>query len=88
MSKPQQRIQELVEQINFHNVQYYALDNPEIPDGDYDKLMRELQQLEADYPEFKTTESPTQKVGVKALSAFSQVTHRVPMLSLDNDRIS
>jgi DNA ligase (NAD+) len=84
MSKPKQRIHELVEQINFHNVQYYALDNPEIPDGDYDKLMRELQQLEADYPEFKTTESPTQKVGVKALSAFSQVTHRIPMLSLDN----
>ena len=80
----QQRINELVAQINYHNVQYYALDNPDIPDVEYDKLLRELQQLEAQYPQFKTADSPTQKVGVKALSAFTQVTHRVAMLSLDN----
>lgn len=76
------RIEELRDIINYHNKQYYVYDNPEISDMDYDKLMRELEQLEAQFPEFVTKDSPTQRVGGEPLSAFSQVTHRLPMMSL------
>lgn len=81
---PQQRAQQLREQLNYHNHRYYVLDDPQIPDAEYDRLLRELQQIEADYPELKTADSPTQRVGAPPLKAFEQVTHAVPMLSLDN----
>ena len=74
----------LREQLNHHNYRYYVLDDPQIPDAEYDRLLRELQAIEADHPEVITEDSPTQRVGGMALSAFDQVEHRIPMLSLDN----
>ena len=82
--KDRLRIEQLREQLNHHSYLYYVLDNPEIPDSEYDRLYRELQQLEQQYPELVTSDSPTQRVGEQALKSFSQVTHRLPMLSLDN----
>lgn len=67
-----------------HNYKYYVLDEPSIPDVEYDRLIRSLTQLEQQNPEFITPDSPTQKVGGHALAGFTQVTHEVPMLSLDN----
>jgi len=67
-----------------HSYQYYALDQPLISDAEFDRLFRQLQQLEQDYPELVDPESPTQRVGGSALPAFFQVTHRIPMLSLSN----
>ena len=78
------RIDALREQINDHNYRYYALDEPAIPDAEYDKLMRELQQLEAANPELISSDSPTQRVGAAPLSGFDEVQHELPMLSLDN----
>lgn len=77
-------IEELRKQLNQHNYYYYVLDDPRIPDSEYDRLMRQLQQLEAQNPELITSSSPTQRVGAEPLKAFSQITHAVPMLSLDN----
>lgn len=79
-----QRINELVEQLNAYATAYYELDDPIASDADYDRLFRELQILEADNPEAILANSPTQRVGGKPLDSFSQVSHRVPMLSLDN----
>ncbi|MDX2426834.1 MAG: NAD-dependent DNA ligase LigA, partial [Cycloclasticus sp.] len=79
-----QRIQQLREDINRHNQNYYQFDAPQIPDADYDALMRELQRLEADNPTLVTEDSPTQRVGSAPLQVFQQVQHQVPMLSLDN----
>lgn len=81
---PAARVDWLRETLEHHNYQYYVLDAPSIPDADYDALFRELQALEAEHPELRSPESPTQRVGGAALSAFAQVTHRVPMLSLGN----
>ncbi len=78
------QVKKLREQIEHHNYQYYVLDQPEIPDSEYDRLFRELQALEAAYPELVTPDSPTQRVGGAPLAAFEEVEHRVPMLSLDN----
>ena len=78
------RIAQLRRQINEANYQYYVLDNPTISDAEYDRLMRELQQLEAEHPECITPDSPTQRVGATPLTQFGTVTHRVPLLSLDN----
>ena len=78
------RIACLRTEIDLHNQRYYQLDAPQIPDGDYDDLMRELQSLESAYPELIIAESPTQRVGSAPLDSFQQVQHRVPMLSLDN----
>lgn len=80
----QQRAAALREQINYHNYRYYVLDNPEIPDAEYDRLLRELEALEAEYPDLVTPDSPTQRVGAAPLKAFSEVRHEVPMLSLSN----
>ncbi len=80
----QKRVEELRQQINYHNYRYYVLDDPEIPDSEYDRLMRELQELEAKYPELITPDSPTQRVGAEPLEAFGEVRHKVPMLSLAN----
>lgn len=77
-------INELRKTINYHNYRYYALDNPEIPDAEYDRLMTRLRDLEAQNPESITADSPTQRVGAKPVSAFNTVVHEVPMLSLDN----
>ncbi|MCR9315728.1 NAD-dependent DNA ligase LigA [Vibrio alginolyticus] len=79
-----QRLEELKESLHYHAVRYYVEDNPEIPDAEYDRLMRELLDIEAENPDLITVDSPSQRVGGQPLSAFSQVTHEVPMLSLDN----
>ena len=79
-----QRAEQLREQINYHNYRYYVLDDPEIPDAEYDRLLRELQALEAEHPELVTPDSPTQRVGAEPLKAFGEVRHEIPMLSLAN----
>ena len=80
----QKRISILREQLNSYSHQYYILDAPSVPDAEYDRLYRELETLEKEYPETITADSPTQKVGAEPLSSFSQITHEMPMLSLDN----
>ncbi len=78
------QVRRLREQIQQHNYYYYVLDDPRIPDSEYDRLFRSLQQLEAEHPELVTADSPTQRVGGEPLAAFDQVEHAVPMLSLEN----
>ena len=78
------KIESLREQIRHHNYLYHVLDSPEIPDIEYDRLVRELQALEEAHPELVTPDSPTQRVGAKPIEAFGTVQHRLPMLSLDN----
>ncbi len=78
------RVAELRERLDRYNYQYYVLDNPELPDAEYDRLMLELRELEARYPELLRADSPTQRVGAAPAAAFGAVRHRVPMLSLDN----
>ena len=80
----ERRVHALRDQINRHNYLYYVLDAPEIPDSEYDRLLRELQTLERQFPELVTRDSPTQRVGATPLAEFGQVRHEVPMLSLDN----
>lgn len=75
---------DLREQINYHNYRYYVLDDPEIPDKEYDRLLRELEKLEAAHPDLITSDSPTQRVGATPLSRFTEVQHLLPMLSLGN----
>lgn len=77
-------IEQLRQEINYHSYRYYALDDPQITDADYDRLMQRLRELEAQYPASITPESPTQRVGAAPLSAFQTVVHEMPMLSLDN----
>ncbi len=79
-----EKVESLREQIRHHNYRYHVLDAPEIPDVEYDRLVRELQALEAKYPELVTPDSPTQRVGAKPIKAFGTIEHRLPMLSLDN----
>ena len=81
-AQAERRIQELRQIINHHNHLYYVLDNPEIPDAEYDKLMRELIDLESQFPELIVPDSPTQRIGGEPLAAFKRVTHREPMISL------
>ena len=78
------QINTLREQLNYHNYRYYVLDDPEIPDAEYDRLFRELQELEQQYPQTVTEDSPTQRVGAQPLKQFGEVKHEVPMLSLGN----
>jgi len=78
------RIRELRSEIDQHNHRYYVLDEPSVPDAEYDRLFNELKALEAEHPELVTPDSPTQRVGGTALAAFSQVRHQIPMLSLGN----
>jgi DNA ligase (NAD+) len=80
----QKRINSLREEINNHNHSYYVLDNPEVPDSEYDRLLRELSELEQQNPDLITADSPTQRVGATPLDSFSEVQHEVPMLSLGN----
>ncbi len=78
------RVAALRERIDYHNYRYHALDDPEIPDSEYDRLMRELESLEAAHPDLSTPDSPTRRVGAKPVSAFAEVVHASPMLSLGN----
>ena len=79
-----QRARVLHEELHEHNYRYYVLDDPVITDAEYDRLLRELQQLEATHPELVTPDSPTRRVGAAPLKAFGQVHHELRMLSLDN----
>jgi DNA ligase (NAD+) len=81
---PAERAAQLRELIAFHNQQYYQLDAPEIPDAEYDALVRELRAIEAEHPELAIADSLTASVGAPASTLFSPVAHRVPMMSLDN----
>jgi DNA ligase (NAD+) len=74
----------LKETLDRYNYRYHALDDPEVPDGEYDRLMLELRALEGEHPELLTADSPTQRVGAAPVAAFGAVKHRLPMLSLDN----
>jgi DNA ligase (NAD+) len=78
------KIESLREEIRYHNYRYHTLDDIEIPDAEYDRLLRELQSLETDHPELISPDSPTQRVGAEPSSALGTVQHRLPMLSLDN----
>ena len=82
--EPAARVAELRERIDYHNYRYHALDDPEIPDSEYDRLMRELEALEAAHPDLQTPDSPTRRVGAEPVSAFAEVVHATPMLSLGN----
>ena len=84
MNEITEKIHQLSETIKRHNRMYYALDDPEISDGEYDRLFRELLDLEKQYPEFAAPDSPTRKVGAEPQKTFSPVKHRVSMLSLEN----
>jgi DNA ligase (NAD+) len=83
-AKTLKRIESLRDEIRYHNHRYHTLDDIEIPDAEYDRLMRELQSLEKEYPELVTADSPTQRVGAEPSDALQTVQHRLPMLSLDN----
>src|SRR5437899_5971945 len=82
--KADKAIEALREQIRHHEYRYYVLDDPEISDADFDKLMNELKRLEAEHPELVTPDSPTQRVGGKPREGFVKAKHSSPMLSLDN----
>jgi DNA ligase (NAD+) len=84
IEKIKQHAETLRKEIELHNYRYYVLDNPSIPDAEYDQLLRELQQIEQDNPQLITAGSPTQRVGAAPLKAFAQITHDIPMLSLSN----
>jgi len=79
-----QRVAALRREIEHHNYRYYILDDPEISDSEWDRLLQELQGLEQRYPELVTPDSPTQRVGATPTDEFAEVRHRIPMLSLDN----
>ncbi len=79
-----QHIQTLRSTIEHHNYRYYVLDDPTIPDAEFDRMMRELEQIEHAHPQLVSPDSPTQRVGAAPLKAFAQITHRQPMLSLNN----
>ena len=76
--------EELRSLITYHNYRYYSLDSPEITDGEYDELIGNLREIESNFPELITLDSPTQRVGSAPLEAFEPVEHRIPMLSLSN----
>ena len=76
--------EKLKQQLNYHNYRYYVLDDPTVPDVEYDRLFQQLKSLESENPSWITDASPSQRVGETPLSVFSQVSHEMPMLSLDN----
>src|SRR5213595_231742 len=80
----QDEIESLREEIRHHEYRYYVLDDPEISDAEFDRLMNQLKKLEAEQPELITPDSPTQRVGGKPREGFVKVAHSIPMLSLDN----
>ena len=85
MGTPQQRLEELRQTIRHHDALYYVQSHPEISDEEYDRLYRELQRLEQQFPELVTTDSPTQRVGGAPLPQFQKVQHEFPLLSLDSE---
>ena len=78
------QIEVLREQLRYHSYQYYVLDDPDIPDAEFDRLYKQLLALEEKHPDLITADSPTQRVGSTPLAAFDQIQHQMPMLSLDN----
>ena len=84
MNTLQQQIEQLRNDLRYHEYQYHVLDNPIIPDAEYDRMMNQLKRLEAEHPELITDDSPTQRVGAKPANGFQQIRHELPMLSLDN----
>jgi DNA ligase (NAD+) len=84
MSDMQTQLEKLRQQLRYHNHLYYVLDDPQIPDVEYDRLFRELQALETAHPELITPDSPTQRVGAAPLTEFGEIKHAIPMLSLGN----
>ena len=84
MTQLQTQLADLRQQLNEHSYRYYVLDDPSLPDAEYDRLFRQLQELEAKHPELVTSDSPTQRVGSTPLSDFPSINHQVPMLSLGN----
>src|SRR5260370_14290109 len=84
MSSPAKRAAELRKLIDYHNAKYYIDAKPEISDREFDRLLEELKQIEAAHPDLLTPDSPTQRVGGEPIGEFEQVTHRLPMLSIDN----
>src|SRR5215471_19240729 len=84
MSNPAERIFELRQLVRHHEEQYYVHNAPEVSDEEFDKLLHELERLEADNPDLVSTDSPTQRVGGRLVEGFAEVQHKVPMLSLDN----
>lgn len=83
-AEPAKQLQQLRAQLEQHNYSYYVLDTPSIPDAEYDRLMRQLIELEQQHPELMDANSPSQKVGGEVLAGFTEVAHELPMLSLDN----
>lgn len=85
LEEARKRINELRDLIRYHNYRYYVLDAPEISDAEYDRLLRELKELEERFPELKSPDSPTEQVGAKPLEAtFRPIRHPTRMYSLDN----
>lgn len=78
-----ERVEAIRQKLNQYGYEYYVLDRPSVPDAEYDRLMNELIEIETDYPELRSPDSPTQRVGAAPLDAFVKVTHDTPMLSLD-----
>src|SRR6266571_2947858 len=81
---PEQRLKELRDAIRRHEERYYIRNDPEISDEEFDRLLHELEQVEADHPDLVTTDSPTQRVAGRPVESFETVEHVMPMLSLDN----
>jgi len=79
-----QRVKELRQALHRHNYRYYVLDDPEISDAEYDRMMQELMKLEADFPDLMSQDSPTLRVGALPLDKFETIEHSFPMLSLEN----
>src|SRR5262249_23577976 len=84
VSSARRRATELRKLIDYHNYRYYVEDKPEISDRDFDRLLKELEEIEATYPELITPDSPTRRVGGQPIQGFVTVRHRRPMLSIDN----
>ncbi|QIA77020.1 NAD-dependent DNA ligase LigA [Rodentibacter caecimuris] len=84
MTDIQTQINNLRKKLRQYEYEYHVLDNPSVPDSEYDRLFHQLKALELEHPEWVTADSPTQRVGAKPLSAFHQIRHEIPMLSLDN----
>src|SRR6185436_904788 len=84
MTAPEQRLEELRDAIRHHEERYYIHNDPEISDEAFDRLLHELERLEAEHPDLVTADSPTQRVAGRAAEGFAEVDHLVPMLSLDN----
>ena len=80
----EKKVKDLQNLLNQYGYEYYVLDKPSVPDAEYDRLLRELIEVEEQFPELKTPDSPTQRVGGEILSMFEKVEHRSPMLSLGN----